>query len=258
MEQNTNVEAPVAPVVSPRSDKPKNGNGLKIVAAVALVAAACGIGLGVYGIMQNSQKDKQISDLKIQIEEQAEKIANLKKPEKTQPEEDPQEDEPQQNKAYRVGDLVKLSDGTSWNVLKNSGIDEDEVTLLSVENVDTTHSIKIIEVKNYLLNDYKDAMTNVLGTDVDVRLLTLGDISQLSGIAISDLIPGHSIENGVTPAFLYKSDTLIADDENMILGDNPDLLCSADVRNSARICMSTQTDREVFRPVITIDKKALK
>ena len=64
MEQNTNTGAPMTPAVD---DKQKSGNGLKIATAIACIVAVCGIGFGVYGIMQSSQKDSQISDLKNQI-----------------------------------------------------------------------------------------------------------------------------------------------------------------------------------------------
>ncbi len=64
MEQNTNTGVPMTPTVD---NKQKGGNGLKIATAIACVVAVCGIGFGVYGMMQSSQKDKQVSDLKAQI-----------------------------------------------------------------------------------------------------------------------------------------------------------------------------------------------
>ena len=64
MEQNADTGVPVAPMAE---NKQKSGNGLKIATAIACIMAVCGIGFGVYGIMQSSQKDKQVSDLKAQI-----------------------------------------------------------------------------------------------------------------------------------------------------------------------------------------------
>ena len=64
MEQNIDTGASMAPTAD---NKQKGGNGLKIATAIACVVAACGIGFGVYGIVQSLQKDNQISDLKIQI-----------------------------------------------------------------------------------------------------------------------------------------------------------------------------------------------
>lgn len=66
MEQNTDTGAPVTPMVE---NKQKGGNGLKIATAIACVVAVCGVGFGVYGMMQSLQKDKQVSDLKVQIED---------------------------------------------------------------------------------------------------------------------------------------------------------------------------------------------
>ena len=67
MEQNVDTGAPMAPVVE---NKRKSGNGLKIATAIACVVAVCGIGFGVYGMIQSSRKDNQISDLKAQVSEQ--------------------------------------------------------------------------------------------------------------------------------------------------------------------------------------------
>ena len=64
MEQNTNTGVPMRSVVD---NKQKSGNGLKIATVIACVVAVCGIGFGVYGMMQSSQKDNQISDLKNEI-----------------------------------------------------------------------------------------------------------------------------------------------------------------------------------------------
>lgn len=64
MEQSAETGAPMIPVVE---NKQKNGNGLKIATAIACVVAVCGIGFGIYGMIQSSQKDSQISDLKTQI-----------------------------------------------------------------------------------------------------------------------------------------------------------------------------------------------
>ena len=77
MEQNTEAGTPMTPV---ENDK-KSGNGLKIATAIACVVAACGIGFGVYGMIQSSQKDSQISDLKVQIKEGDGTITTIETPE---------------------------------------------------------------------------------------------------------------------------------------------------------------------------------
>ena len=65
MEQKTDTGMPVTPVVE---NKQKGGNGLKIATAIACIVAVCGVGLGVYGMVQSSQKDSQISGLKAQVD----------------------------------------------------------------------------------------------------------------------------------------------------------------------------------------------
>lgn len=61
MEQNTDAGAQMTPVVD---DKKKNGNGLKVATVIACIMAVCGIGFGVYGMVQSSQKDSEIAKLK--------------------------------------------------------------------------------------------------------------------------------------------------------------------------------------------------
>ncbi|MBR3172881.1 hypothetical protein IKF21_03185 [Candidatus Saccharibacteria bacterium] len=74
MEQNSDNGVPVAPMVE---NKQKSGNGLKIAAAIACIVAVCGIGFGIYGMIQSSQKDTQISDLKVEINDRSTKIEEL-------------------------------------------------------------------------------------------------------------------------------------------------------------------------------------
>ena len=78
MEQNADTGAQMTPVID---NKQKSGNGLKIATAIACVVAVCGIGFGVYGMMQSSQKDSQISDLKVQIKENDGTITTIETPE---------------------------------------------------------------------------------------------------------------------------------------------------------------------------------
>ncbi|MBR3253218.1 hypothetical protein IKF85_00655 [Candidatus Saccharibacteria bacterium] len=251
MEQNADTSVPVAPMIE---NKQKSGNGLKIATVIACVVAVCGIGFGAYCLIENNNKAQEISNLKTQIEEQNRIIAELN-------EQDNNSQEDLQNKSYKVGDLVTLKNGTSWNVIENSDINNDSIVLLSVDDINTSRNVKISEVKNYLLNEYKNSIAEQLGSNVDVRLLTLDDVSELSGIASSSLVPGTSLENGITPDFLYETTTLISDDTNMLLGENPNMICEAvdasqfGSSNPARICMSTQTNTDPFRVVITMAKK---
>ncbi|MBQ3473986.1 hypothetical protein IJH24_00950 [Candidatus Saccharibacteria bacterium] len=81
MEQNTNTGEPMTPVVD---NKQKNGNGLKIATAIACVVAVCGIGFGAYGMIQSTQKDSQISDLKVQIKDSEEATTTIKIPDEAE------------------------------------------------------------------------------------------------------------------------------------------------------------------------------
>lgn len=74
MEQNVNAGAPMTTVVD---SKQKGGNGLKIATMVACIMAVCGIGFGVYGMIQGFDKDNQISDLKTQVNNLNNKISLL-------------------------------------------------------------------------------------------------------------------------------------------------------------------------------------
>ena len=75
MEQSIETGVPITLAVD---NKQKSGKGLIIATAIACVVAVCGIGFGVYGMIQSSQKDSQISekdnqisDLKIQLDSRA-------------------------------------------------------------------------------------------------------------------------------------------------------------------------------------------
>ncbi len=72
MEQNTDTGVSITPVVD---NKRKSGNGLRIATAIACIVAVCGIGFGIYGMMQSAQKDNQISNLNSQIKDLEESMA---------------------------------------------------------------------------------------------------------------------------------------------------------------------------------------
>ena len=83
MEQSSDASASIAPAAE--NNKQNGGNGLKIATAIACLVAVCGIGFGVYGVMQVSNRDSQISDLKIQIKDSNDKIAALETMKSEQP-----------------------------------------------------------------------------------------------------------------------------------------------------------------------------
>ena len=62
MEQDKVTTTPVI-----NNDRQSNINGWKIATVIASIVAVCGIGFGVYGVMQSSQKDNRISALNSEI-----------------------------------------------------------------------------------------------------------------------------------------------------------------------------------------------
>lgn len=72
MEQNSDTSAPIAPVAG--NNKQNSSKGWKITTAIASTVAICSICFGVYGMVQSSQKDKQISDLQNQTNSYSEEI----------------------------------------------------------------------------------------------------------------------------------------------------------------------------------------
>lgn len=77
----TPTETPIGtPIETSIETLPNNNNKqivFKITTIVAAVIAICGIGFGIYSIIQSSQKDTQISDLKSQVSELEKKISDL-------------------------------------------------------------------------------------------------------------------------------------------------------------------------------------
>lgn len=66
------------------STQPKNNNsnkGLKIATVVMSILALAGVGIGIYGMLQSSDKDHQISDLKVQIKNSNGTTTTLETPE---------------------------------------------------------------------------------------------------------------------------------------------------------------------------------
>ncbi len=61
----------------------KSGKGLKIATALMAIIALCGIGFGVFGMMQSQKKDDKASDLKVQIKNADGTTTTLETPEIT-------------------------------------------------------------------------------------------------------------------------------------------------------------------------------
>ena len=78
----TSTGTPIEMPIETSTGTPVNNNNnkqdiFKITTIITAVIAICGISFGVYGIIQNSQKDTQISDLKSQVSELEKKISDF-------------------------------------------------------------------------------------------------------------------------------------------------------------------------------------
>ena len=165
--------------------------------------------------------------------------------------------------AYQIGDKVTLTDSSTWHVIKNSADTEDFVSLLSSENINKYYTVTINNAERYLSTTYKTNLIKSLEANdneiKEVRLLTLKDVSELSGINESQLQPGKSLENGKTPEFLYKSDTMTSSFDEF---DCNIMVCSAVPEHyetsPGRMCAATGSDTWPIRPVITISKEYIR
>lgn len=173
-----------------------------------------------------------------------------------------QNQKPTTYKAYNLGDKVNLLDSSNWNVWESLAENDEFVTLINSDNINKYNSITFKEAPTYVSTTYKSNLITSLNANnddiKDARLLTLEDISKLSRIEVNNLVPGVSLENNVTPSFLYQSTTITSKiDEN----DCPIMICESIPNypnNQGRICEETQTDKFQIRPVITISKKYIK
>ncbi len=79
---NPNNAAPTMPPAPTAMDtgKGKSNKGLIVATAITSVLAVCGIGFGVFGMIQSAQKDDQISDLKVQIKDSDGTITEIETP----------------------------------------------------------------------------------------------------------------------------------------------------------------------------------
>ena len=69
----------IPPITDNSEQKVKKG--LKIATIDLSAVAVCGVGFGIYGMMQSAQKDNQISDLKIQIKDDEGTTTTIEAPE---------------------------------------------------------------------------------------------------------------------------------------------------------------------------------
>ena len=151
MEQDTTTTMPVMD-----SGKQKTGKGWKFATVIASVVAVCGIGFGVYGMIQSSQKDNQISNLKIQIEDSDGKIATLET------------------------DEIKISDDSQTITIDDSIIKKQN-PIISATNSDEDEYIRVFTISNsFHIFDYNTGNSyslNISLRDGDIASCGLYSVS---------------------------------------------------------------------------------
>lgn len=151
-------------------------------------------------------------------------------------------------KVYKSGDSIKLSDNSSWHVIKDSSSNEEEVTILSDNDIG---KINTKDVENYLEETYYNQLQENLSIDdnsiSNIRLIDIDDIMTLT--SLSNITVGTKMEKQGLE-WLYSKSTLTS----YIEDSKPILICSKDGENPARICIGKDSDIFPIRPVITISK----
>lgn len=74
---NTTNAATASPTTGGDNQQKSGKKGWQIATVIASILAICGIGFGIYGMLTVSQKDSQISDLRVQVEDANGKISTL-------------------------------------------------------------------------------------------------------------------------------------------------------------------------------------
>ena len=167
-----------------------------------------------------------------------------------------------ENNSYKVDDTIILKNNTIWNVIKNSPANDNFVTILSDDNINENNSISYKNAANYISTTYKSKIEKAFKTNSsdikEVRLLSINDISALSGISADQLVPGKSIANNKTPSFLYDSETITSSISNGM----PLMICSvvseSEDNNPGKMCLGSNSEYFPIRIVMTINKKFIK
>ena len=110
-------------------------------------------------------------------------------------------------KTYKIGDTVTLKDNSKWYVIEDSTDDDSFVVLLSPNNINDG-TINYKNAENYLETTYRDKLASSIkmsSSDLTVRLISLNDLSILSGINEEELDVESSIQNDKTPKFVYET-----------------------------------------------------
>lgn len=218
-------------------EKDENRTNLIIIIFLVLVM----IGAFIFSITHHiSTKNKQSKQEEVETEEDIDNNDNIPNIEEN-------------NRTFYKGDSVILTDSSSWHVIENSLDSDNYVILLKDQSIN--ENINYNEINQYLKKQYLNLLIDSLNAEIndilDIRLLTLNDISNI--IKIQDIEIGDSLESS-NLYWLYNSENLINDISSNSL---PILICPNDGINLARICEGS-SNIYPFKPVIKINKKYIK
>ena len=159
-------------------------------------------------------------------------------------------------KAYKIGDLITLKDNSKWYVIENSSSDDINLVLIATNNINDG-SVNYQNVEEFLDKRYKVSLAKVLNItqeELIVRLISLNDISNLSGINEEQLVVNSVIQNNKTPKFIYETINMTnyIDDEN-----KPLLICPNN--GKAILCIGNPPlNAWIIKPVIELPKSSIK
>lgn len=159
-------------------------------------------------------------------------------------------------KNYKIGDTITLKDNSNWYVIEDSTSDDAYIVLLSPNNINDG-SINYQNAENYLETTYRNQVASSLKinpSDFIVRLISLYDISIVSGINEEQLDVNSVIQNNKTPKFIYDSINLTnyTDEEG-----KPVLICPNN--GNAILCSGNPPlNPWPIKPVIELSKDYIK
>ena len=159
-------------------------------------------------------------------------------------------------KSYKIGELVKLADDSKWYVIEDSNKDDTHIVLIGTQNVNDG-TINYQNAEEYLNNRYKIALAKGIKIDKEsltVRLISLNDISIVSGIKEEELDVNSVIKNDKTPNFIYETINLT----NHIGSDNKPVLICPNNGNAILCSGNPPLDPWVIKPVIELPKEYIK
>ncbi|MBQ6461607.1 hypothetical protein IJJ36_04260 [Candidatus Saccharibacteria bacterium] len=144
MEQNTTA------TMDSNNQKSKNN---QIAMIITSIVAICGIGFGINGIIQNSQKDSQITDLKVQLEESNNKITTSIEKEKNED----KENETAANSYLSIN---------NWGIKVKIGTDIRPLRIIYSSDEENDEYVTISVIQNNKFYEYKD--TNLYPLSISI------------------------------------------------------------------------------------------